>query len=83
MSHASCLSPLPTQPAPQAAGAAAAVAAEHAQVRVKESGKVPDEGPPTESLGMVVETVLSRQGRVDIIVSCPMGEFIDSVTSST
>lgn len=40
---------------------------------------MPDEGPPTESLGMVVETVLSRQRRVDIIVSCPMGEFVDVI----
>lgn len=58
---------------PQAAGAAAGVAAEQAQIRVKQAGKVPDEGPPTESLAMVVETVLSRQGRVDLIVSCPIG----------
>lgn len=58
----------------QAAGAAAGVAAEQAQVQVKEGGSVPGEGPPTESLAIVVETVLARQGRVDLIVSCPMGE---------
>ncbi|WIA42809.1 hypothetical protein OEZ86_008743 [Tetradesmus obliquus] len=32
-----------------------------------------DETPPNENLHMAVETVLSRQGRVDVIVSCPLG----------
>jgi hypothetical protein len=60
----------------QAAGAAAGVAAEQAQLHVKERGDVPDQGPPTETLAMVVETVLSRQGRVDLIISCPVGEAL-------
>lgn len=33
-----------------------------------------EQTPPNENLHMAVETVLSRQGRVDIIVSCPIGE---------
>ncbi|WIA22344.1 hypothetical protein OEZ85_004658 [Tetradesmus obliquus] len=32
-----------------------------------------EQTPPNENLHMAVETVLSRQGRVDIIVSCPIG----------
>uniref|UniRef100_A0A383W333 NAD(P)-binding domain-containing protein n=1 Tax=Tetradesmus obliquus TaxID=3088 RepID=A0A383W333_TETOB len=32
-----------------------------------------EQTPPNENLHMAVETVLSRQGHVDIIVSCPLG----------
>jgi hypothetical protein len=50
---------------------AAGVAAEGALLDAKEAK---GEGPPIESLAMAVETILSRQGRVDIILSCPTGE---------
>jgi hypothetical protein len=34
--------------------------------------------PPNENIHMAVETILSRQGHVDVIVSCPLGKQLRS-----